>query len=286
MMQMLRTELKKALCNRMLLLSLLIGCVLSLLHVWQIQGDVSPLIQDMKNMLSYDPNYAVSFDGVSLFIHWMAHSFLELGSSIFYFIWPLLAAIPYGCSYYQDRKSGLFNQMVSRCSVKQYYFSKFMAAFVSGGIVVSIPVLLNLLVNALFLPAIKPNPGLPLYLILNGQAFSALYYTHPWLHGLLWCGLDFLWGGIAAGLCFLFGSRPRHPVVILTTPFLLMMLSDSVIMLTRHGLGIREQFSPLQMAASCSPSPFSTVTLLIAMGSLLVLGFSVGYWQVVKHELA
>jgi hypothetical protein len=57
-------------------------------------------------------------------------------------------------------------------------------------------------------------------------------------------------------------------------------------MLARHGLGIREQFSPLQMAASCSASSFSTETLLIAMGSLLVLGFSVGYWQVVKHELA
>ena len=45
-----------------------------------------------------------------------------------------MAAIPYGSSYVEDKRSGLINQLILRCkNKKDYYITKFIVTFINGG---------------------------------------------------------------------------------------------------------------------------------------------------------
>lgn len=284
MIRCIKAELWKAIHNPLLWAALGIGTLIAMLNVMESVSTVQSITATSVEHIEQTGEY-LGFEGCSLFIKWIAVNGASLGYRAFYFVWPILAAMPFGWSYSAERKSGVYNQIVSRTGARHYYMAKYMAVFVSGGLAVAVPVLLNLLVNALVCPAVIPRVQSSLVTIFDGNFLSKLFYTHPWIHGLIWCVVDFLWGGAAAGLCFLIGARLRHQVMVMLTPFALLVVLDGVYTMLRNMTGLTAELSPLNLAAAAGANPNPEWAVFTVMGVLVVCSFIAGWRQVVKHEL-
>lgn len=282
----LRTELYKALHNRMFFSALGIGIIISLINVVQCSGTVQEYTNWLLRVISEGRSISTSYIGFSLFINWMGTNLISFSRSLFFFIWPVLAAMPYGWSYSSERRSGYYNQVASRSSRKRYFCSKYIAVFVSGGLAVAVPLLFDLLANALVSPDAVPDVTLMIQPISNGCFLSGLYYTHPWVFALIWCFVDFLWGGVAACTCFLVGAKIRLQVIVMLVPFMIFVLLDGLNTTVRRFMLLYQTFSPLQLAQPITMSANPGWVVFSVMGVLFLLTVTVGYWQVVKHELA
>lgn len=277
----LSTELWKALHNPMFYAALAIGCGIGMINVLEnipIAREISATIRAEDYVGSRSPW------GFSLFLLWMPVSGMSYGKMLFGLVWPILAAMPFGWSYLQERRGGLYNQLSFRAGRRVCYLSKYIAVFVSGGLVVAVPVLANLMVNAMFCPYELPNV-LNMLQIGDGYALSELYFTTPWVYALLWCGIDFLLGGAAAGLCFVVGAWFRLQVMVILTPFALLLVLDAVFETVRSQYGWNLELSPLQLAAAVPERANPEWAVALAFLGMAAVGFGVGYWQVMRHEL-
>ena len=107
----------------------------------------------------------------------------------------------------------------------------------------------------------------------------------PWAYALIWCGVEFLLGGAAAGLCFVMGAKLRLQVMTILTPFALLMVLDGIYSVIQSRTYWNLELSPLQLAAAVPAHANPEWVVGSAFALLAAVGFGVGYWQVVKHEL-
>ena len=94
---MIRMEMKRAFHNRNFYIALIIGCGIA----------IGQYIQNVLPMIKYLPMDVEK--GVyphSVFNKWIGGEYHTLWPMLFYFILPVLAALPHGDSYYQDIQSG------------------------------------------------------------------------------------------------------------------------------------------------------------------------------------
>lgn len=284
MKNMIKTELWKAIHNPWFYLALALGCGIAMLDVVQNIFAIIHFNKLVENLGSND--ITKSPGGYSLFVRWIGANSPTYGGVLYFNIWPILAALPFAWSYSKERKNGVYNQLVCRCGKQTYFAAKTLAVFVSGGLAVSVPVLFDLLINATFLPDMLPSvstEGL-------GQARSfliELYFTYPWIYALLWCGIDFLWGGTAACLCFVVGSKLRLQVITMLVPYVIFYLLDwAGKMLFDNISWIPCELSPMELAKAITWSNNPAWIIFLEMGVLLAIGLIFGYRQVVKRELA
>lgn len=283
MKNILKSELWKAFHNKMMLLSFALGMLLAVADVVQNSRLVAELTE--ATLQSVAEGYGSGgHGGFSLFVLWMAVNGMNFGSRNFYLIWPVLAALPFGWSYYQERKNGTYNQIVSRSGKKNYYIAKWLSVFVSGGVAIAVPVTANLLMNAMVCPYSLPLLGITP--IMNGSFLSALYYTNPWVYGLIWCGVEFLWGGAAACLCLAFGTVVRYQVLVILCPFICFFVFNAAYPLIVAVTGVTLNFSPLQMAEVATQNANPEWLVFSMIGTLLFTSLMIGYWQVTKNEFA
>lgn len=282
----LRTELRKALTNKMLYIAIGIGLVFCALDVLENCEKISLFNERLQQAITSGSRRRTGHDGYSLFYLWMGINPNTRGANLFFAIWPALGALAYGWSYIEERRSGVYNQIASRTSAKTYYICKYITVFVSGGLAVAIPVLLNLLANALVCPYAKISPVYNM--VGNGYFMSELFHTSPWAYGLIWCVVVFLCGGVAACLCFVVGTKLRYGVMVVLTPYALYVAIDALIasLLPTVLVDYPYILSPLHlvkgMPGLCNPEWM----VFLILGGLTLISFGVGYWQVVKHELA
>lgn len=94
-----KIEMKRAFCNRLFFISLCIGCFLT------IADAVMNCVPTMMNLNQYGlPEGAYCFSIFESFEYFVtSHS---IWFSIFFMIFPILAAMPFADSYYVDCKSG------------------------------------------------------------------------------------------------------------------------------------------------------------------------------------
>ena len=213
-----RTEMWKAFHNKMMRSALLIGFILVIADLVQTAITVS----DLGASYAHSPG---GYDGCSLFVNWIGVNGVTVGAVVFYAVWPFLAAMPYGWSLYEDNRSHMTNNILTRVPYSQYLTAKMAAVFVSGGIAIALPVTADLFASAMICPACIPRVTLPITGFCSGTAFLAkLYYTHPWLHAIIWCVIEFFWGGVAASLCIIVGHKVKHRFFVIATPLLLFLL--------------------------------------------------------------
>ena len=220
-----KTELWKVFHSFPFWLSLFIGSLTvmsNVSHNAQVAAELEASNIAAAKLLGY--KHGVT--GYALISHWIAVSTDSVGSRYFYLIWPILAALPYGWSYCQEMRSGLSNQYMLRSGRSAYMVSKYTAVFISGGLAVSFPVVVDLIANAMILPDCLPK--VLLSAIYNRGAFAELFYSYPWLYALIWITADFIFGGAAAGLCFLVGKSIRFQVMVTLFPFALLFLWNAL----------------------------------------------------------
>lgn len=217
--RMIRLELRKALRNKMFYGAIVIGCVITM---FSLVYNVGRYWQDLPLMRAAGANPA--YESSSLFNMWIGGEPFSLGSSIYFFVFPLLTAIPYGWSYCEEKQSGYVRVAVVRSGKKAYFLSKYVAVFLSGGLAMVIPLVFNFVLTAMFIPAVMPNP---IYGTSNGIFFNSLmsmiYYSMPLLYVLLYLCVDFLFCGLIACLSFGVTCFVRHRAITVILPLFLLL---------------------------------------------------------------
>ena len=276
----LKTEIWKAFHNWFFWSAVLIGTVFALLDVveyWKISREL--IERNLGRSLPVHPFIATSVAQRFMVIT----GTLTTGSRIFYTVWPVLAALPFGWSYWKEKESGVFDQIVIRAGRKQYLMAKLTAIFISGGLALMIPVTVNLLVVAQLYATVRPDVLAQVDMVSNGYFLSGLFYSHPFWFCLIWCGMTFLWGGVTSCLCFVVGHKPKFMVISMLTPLVLYTLIEMATSLLYSPRNI--ETSPLHLVNTGTFSPNPGRVIFPEMAILLLIACAAGYRWVVKHEL-
>ncbi len=219
-----KLECRKAVCNRFFFLAVLIGIVLTFFSL-------VPMVQSFNQDMAQHQQISETF-GLrnplmhmeSLFNHWIGGEGGTAGAADYFFLFPLLVCIPYGWSYCSERRSGYSKVMVLRAGKTQYYAAKYIALFLSGGLAMVLPLLVNFLLAAMFFPAVTPDPSyLTAYGVGASSFLSMLFYGKPFLYVAVYLLIDFLFCGLLACLCFAVSDVVKNRIVVTLFPFFLLL---------------------------------------------------------------
>lgn len=156
--------------------------------------------------------YSEGIDFTYIFFHSISCG----ASSLVALIYPVFACMPYSGRYETERGSGylLFQRMKMRRS--RYILSKLLTCSVSGGLAVSLPLAVFLMICVKMKGTVLINGGIQY--IVHGTGF---YQQHPVLYCLgyvgnaFWCGMIFSLMGMALSMFF------RNQYLILFLPLIL-----------------------------------------------------------------
>lgn len=222
-------ELRRALGNRWFVLSLTVLTITALL------GAVVRVlfIVDQLDIVVY-PYLDASYwclSALSSFASWIAVNHLDTATELFFVLVPLLVLMGYSWSLASDLKSGYFEQLVIRSTRGRCYMARFFATFVSGGLLVAVPLLLNFLLVSLFLPAWHPQVIDMFYTSVGGAPdvsdnapFSGLFYTNPLLFVMARTLFDFVLCGLWATAVLALSLLVRNRAALVVIPYIALLL--------------------------------------------------------------
>ncbi|WP_367295408.1 hypothetical protein [Levilactobacillus yonginensis] len=134
----------------------------------------------------------------SAYTKWLGVDTFQSVSQAYYFVLPLLAALPVGTVLNQDRMNGFLTQLRMKVPTTVLFRGYFGWSFILGGLVTALPLLVNLWGHLLVLPSYRPDNLLHsniLAISFNTLSVS-MYYSQPLLHAGLAIGRTFVWGGL------------------------------------------------------------------------------------------
>lgn len=196
-----KTELKKALFQKMAYAAVAVAMILSMK---QAQSAVKVGLAVFASKKFGNPQLTSG----SAYINWMGADVGSFESTMFYLLLPFLAALPFGWSLAEEIRSGYAAHVIFRSGKKSYYTAKMTAAFCSGFLVIAVPLMLNFLVVSAFLPCLTPEILYPYGGLMQKSMLYQLYYTYPHIYVCAYILLDGIYGGLfaviaTASACFL-----------------------------------------------------------------------------------
>lgn len=255
---LLKIEFRRAFKNKGMLLALLIGCALSIAQV--IQDQIPAYFRN--EMLDFGRSPILSPAYVSG--TWMAGNGANLEVFLFFLLMPVLAMLPFGTSYFTDSESGFIKSIYIRCSRKTFLRAKYIAAFLSGGTAVVVPLLLNVLCCMALVPNLVPSTIYPQNGISAGNLFSSVYFSHPLIYILIFLLIDFLIGGIFACITLAVSFLSDYKIVIAVIPFFIQLIIYAGCDL----LGVREYSIVYMGQAGCGILNPWVFLIYLALGLL------------------
>ena len=219
-----KSDIYKMLREKGFYISLIIGVLLS---VWNLINSL--LIQNNMNesIQKYGDEYLYTYYPVSVFNSYLGINNSSLQTNIFYMILPLLSVLPFSMLFFDERKSGYINLILTRTSKCKYYASKYIVSFFSGGLICLIILGFSLFLNAMFIPSVMPEVTTAYFPVAyEGSLWLNIYLTHPYLYILLYTLLDMLYCGIFAVLALSASFIFDYKITVFVFPFIIYLLSS------------------------------------------------------------
>lgn len=207
MLVQMKIEIKRSLKNKMMLVAILLGCAISISHAIQYV-----FVKDV-----YDSS--IIWCPESVYYNWLGASSFPMQSYLYYLILPILAVLPAGTLLYDDLKSGYVKNVFIRTKKRNYFIAKYVAVFLSGGIAFVLPLILNLILTSMWLPALIPEPIIGIGPSLTSVGYE-IYYSHPLIYNCLFLIVDFIFAGSMASISLLVAYFVEHKFVVLMSPFI------------------------------------------------------------------
>ncbi|MDD5796502.1 MAG: hypothetical protein PUD24_06175 [Oscillospiraceae bacterium] len=223
MKKQLKIELKKAIFSPYFLFGfglLTLFAVLSAIYILGKNGSYTDSIK-ADAAYAYNPDLPL----FSFFSSWIGSERMSLAYTLFFNLMPIGAALPFAWSFCSERKSGYIKNIVIRDNKKNYYTAKTMAIFVSGMLVVLIPLLINIFIVSSKMPLYKPFAGYNFYnCVYFGDLFADFYYSYPGLYVSFYIALNTIYGGLFALLGAAFSFYISNIFSAVLFPFVTMLI--------------------------------------------------------------
>ncbi len=214
MKMIIKNECKRTIFSKGMAASLSIGLVIIGWHLYQYVW--GPGITSEN---AYCPE--------SVFYRWIGAGTFPMQSYLYYLIIPLLAVLPGGITYYEDLKSGYWQNIYTRTKRWKYLAAKYISVTVAGGIAVVVPLLVDLYATCMRFPALKPEPIMSIGPGRTAMGFQ-LFYTHPWIYTILFLMFDFLFAGAIVGISLITSFYTEYRFAVLITPFVCYYFTYSI----------------------------------------------------------
>lgn len=258
MRKVLKIELYRAFSNKFFFLSVGIGCILAFLEYISQLGQVQELIALFFT-------YQKPMTGIDwYFSSWIGGHTTLLFGYIFYLLFPILAVLPHGDSYYTDWKSGFLKNIALRVKRRDYFLAKYISVFISAGAAVTIPLLFSLVLTGFMLPGILPQVSSGSHSVFSYSMWHSLFYTHPFIYTFLYIGVDFIFAGLFAAIALAVSISAQNRLITLLSPFVFYVGINAVCDFTNKVLYTPEVFLIPGSGAGRGP-------IIIAEGLLLFL---------------
>lgn len=217
---MCKIECRRSLTNPMFFVALLINIFFVGLSIKTELGNYRENIEYMM-LLKESANPAIEIN--SIFRFWIGSETDSMGFILFYFLFPLLACFSYSWSYV-DEKKGFMRNLVVRSRKRDYFIAKYIACFVSGGLTILIPLLVNLFFIAMFIPARMPEVSYEIYYGVFYESLGSLtFYTHPFLYIIFFLVLDFVFAGLFSCVGYAIGTVVEKKIASMVLPFMIVI---------------------------------------------------------------
>jgi len=214
MKNMLKIEFSRAFKSIGFYLALLIGGIIAAVHC---ALEVIPYAFQLDEYVAM--NLPMMYPGW-LYSSWIGGN-VTMSSFLLFLILPILASLPHGDTFFTDAKSGFIHNLCIRADKKHYYIAKYISAFLSGGIAVIFPLVLNFYLSSLFLPAMKPEVSSFNTLLGENSSFPHLYFSYPFLYVILFLGIIFIFSGLFSTVSLLSSYYVRYRFLVLVFPFII-----------------------------------------------------------------
>ncbi len=269
----LKIELKKAFQNKLFGVTITIASVIAVfsaiynIQVIEAEKEYYANAVAQFGSESVNPNSPL----YSLFNHWICEDFSSLASTAFFMLFPIFAVLGYGWSLFSEQKSGYIKNVVTRVSKRKYFLSKYIATFLSGGAIVSIPVILNFLLVSMFVPAVKPdifyNVG---WTVGTNSMFSKYFYTQPFVYVFLRILVVFLFSGAVATVSYALAFFIRNRFAVILLPFLGVLALHFGQYLFE---GVSSELSPIYLLGGYGFNTKMLWAVLLELGIMLIPTF-------------
>lgn len=269
-----KMEMKRVVRGRIFWVSLLTGTFILML---QVLLETFGLAQNPLSAFK-----GVGTDPYTLYENWAGgrgNVYLPAFLSIF----PLLSASAHAVTYHMDLKSGYIKNMVIKTNRKNYLLAKYLVSFISGGIVIVIPMVVNFMITAAMLPAIKPFLGTA-NIMHSGHFLAWLAYNHPFVRFLIFMVIYFVYGGAFACIALAAGRFIKNVFLLSLFPFVV-----------AYGLNILSSayFTNIRWIKSISPmimlnvgqSYTTWLAVVFEAVILIVVCFLIYYWRGRKADV-
>lgn len=284
-MTLIKMEIKKSLHNKAFYMSIVIGMVFAILSLIYC---VSIYNKDMTAMQNVGDIKAPITPIYSMFNHWIGGEAVSLGTSVFFFIFPLLCAIPYGWSYCVEKNSGYRRTIIVQSGKRNYYMAKYIATFISGGLAMVIPMIFSFILAAAYFPAIKPDVMYDIYYaVFKNSLMSELFYTTPFLYVVIYLCIDFVFCGALACCSMAMAAFVKQKYVVTLVPFVICLALHFSMKFTFDSTNpYNKEFSPFCYLRPCGaryPASIEIIggTLLVILMITLTI---INIWEK-RHEI-
>jgi hypothetical protein len=218
---MLKMEMYRAFQNKKFYLAMFAGIIIAsmafFLDSFKLALQVMEIQKGSAQGLMYMDKITA---GINLFSAWMGLRG-SVYQSVYFYVLPLLCVLPFGTSYCSDIKTGYVNNIVIRGEKKSYYAAKFVAVFVSGGVIAAFPLLLNLLLCMGFFPASEVVAGTRMFGVFARGIFSDIFYHNPFLYVFLYIMFDFCFFGLLNCVTLFISCLDNNKFIVAVAPFIL-----------------------------------------------------------------
>ncbi len=222
-----RFELRRAFTSAPFLLAMLISCALA---IWSALVCSVGAARDLESVVvPYAGQTYKNLSAYSSVNQWLAVDYGAGSSGVFFLVIPQVASVGYARSMRTHGNSGDGDQLQVRVGRRRLLRAQMLATFLCGGLLVAVPLVVNLAICACLLPTYVPDVMDAFYLrVSQNDAFSDLFYSNPVLYALARTALDFalcgLWGSTVYGLSVVVRNR----VILLTLPYVALLLAKYV----------------------------------------------------------
>ncbi len=272
---MLLFELKRAFHGRLFKISFVLAMILVIGQAFAFRFIDQSNVTEMKEYLLEDGSYLMGVLPSRLFESFIGGESYTFWGEIYFSLLPILAALPFGASFFEDTRKGYAKYIISRKGKKPYLKAKAVAVILTGGLAGALPYVVSFLVTSLLYPAYYPNALVWDHLIGEATIFSNLYFTHPFLYVLIYAGILFMVGGLLSLTAVVFAEFVNNILLVLFIPYILYTLQDAIL--------TKIELSKWSLKVIVDPSRYggelhyaSPWNLVVFLGALyLLLG---GFW--------
>lgn len=192
-------------------------------------------------------------------------------------VFPLIVTIAFADAYLEDLKSGFIKNIITRYDKKKYLITRFLVNFIVSGLIISIPLIVNYMLYASFIPSIEPKVFFSSPVLVPGEFLPYIFFNFPLLHAFIRIFLLFIYGGTFSSIALASSIFFRNKYVITILPFIVYIGMDVTIPMV-----LSYEYSPMIFLFN----PFGYNHMFIAIPLILLIAcFSIFIIGGMKNEL-